>query len=65
MVSRTAAYEVVVAAVDRDPVDDQRVTVIDLERVVQVERDHLRVDQVVAVVAHTGDAQRQRELGRR
>ena len=33
------------------------------DQVVQVEADHLGVDQVVAVVADTGDAQPQRELG--
>ena len=37
---------------------------IDRQRVVPVERDHLGVDEVVAVVAHAGDPQGQRELGR-
>ena len=35
-----------------------------VERVGQVERDHLGVDQVVAVGAHAGDPQRQGQLGR-
>ena len=37
---------------------------VDREHVVELEADHLGVDQVVAVVAHAGDAQRQRQLGR-
>ena len=38
---------------------------IDRQRVVPVERDHLGVDEVVPVVAHTGDPKAQRQLGRR
>ena len=38
---------------------------LERERVGEVERDHLGVDQVVAVGAHAGDAQRERQLGRR
>ena len=46
-------------------IDDRPPSAVDRQLVGQVERHHLGVDEVVAVVAHAGDAQRQRELGRR
>ena len=36
---------------------------IDGQRVGEVERDHLGIDEVIAVGAHAGDGQRDRELG--
>ena len=43
--------------------DLEAVAVGEGELVGQVERDHLGIDQVVAVVSHAGDAQRHGELG--
>ena len=42
----------------------QRITRRDLESVVEIKRHHLGVDQVIAVVAPAGDAQRKGQLGR-
>ena len=36
---------------------------LERQQVVQFEADHLGIDEVVAVVAHAGDVQRQRQLG--
>src|SRR5581483_8288622 len=59
-----AAYEVRV--VDRQAGagagDLEPIAVAERQRVEQVDGDHLGVEQVVAVVAHAGDPQRQRQL---
>jgi hypothetical protein len=51
---------------DRAPTRRRRGVIVDreLDGVGQVEADHLGIDQVVPVVASTGDPQRQRELRR-
>ena len=58
VVDRNAVGE---RAVDREPVAGGSI----VSDVGELEADHLGVDQVVAVVAHAGDPQRQRQLRRR
>ena len=65
------ADQVVCGGLDRQPgigrtgeLHRQIVSWRDLEFVDQIERDHFSIDQVIAVITHTGDSQAGRELGR-